>query len=189
MTTHQPWDVLSTTELLDRQPWLRVIAEHVRLPNGVEIPDFYRIEMLEFVKVCAVCEDGRVPMVQHYKNGPRMVSTELPAGYIDAGETPGDAARRELREETGIEARTWRYLGRYFLDGNRGCGAAHVFLALDARVVAEPQYEDSELITLRWFDLDALRAAWLAGEFKNVATVAAVGLALGVLAQIEQQGG
>jgi ADP-ribose pyrophosphatase len=99
------------------------------------------------------------------------------------------AARRELREETGVAAETWHSLGRYFLDGNRGCGAAHVFLALDARIVAAPEYEDSELITLRWFDLDELRVAWLAGAFKNIATVAAVGLALGVLAQMNGQGG
>lgn len=184
MTTHEPWHIVSSTTLLDRQPWLRVVADHVRLPNGVEIPDFFRVEALEFVKVFAVCEDGRVPMVQVYKHGPRMVSTELPAGYIEAGETPEAAARRELREETGIEAQSWTALGRYFVDGNRGCGASHVFLAQEARVVAAPQREESELITLRWYDLDALRAAWLDGAFKNVATVAAVGLALGTLAQM-----
>lgn len=189
MTTHHPWTILSSTILLDRAPWLRVVAEHVRLPNGVEIPDFHRIEMREFVKVFAVCTDGRVPMVQHYKHGPRMVSTELPAGYIEAGEAPLAAARRELREETGIEAITWHSLGRYFLDGNRGCGASYIYLALDAQIVAEPEFEDAELITLRWFDLDALRAAWLAGEYKNIATVAAVGLALGALAQMNGQGG
>ncbi|MCD4686867.1 MAG: NUDIX hydrolase [Anaerolineae bacterium] len=187
MTTHEPWHILSTTELLDRRPWLRVVVDHVRLPNGVEIPDFYRVEMLDYVQVLAVCEDGRVPLVQHYKHGPRAVSTELPAGYIDTGEAPEVAARRELREETGIEAGTWHALGRYFVDGNRGCGASHIFLAQDARVVAEPQYEDSELITLRWFDLDALRAAWVGGEFTNLATIAGVGLALGVLAKLDEQ--
>lgn len=173
--------MLSSVKLLDSPPWLRVSAEHVRLPNGHEIVDFYRIEMPEWAQVFAVTEDGRVAMIEQYKHGPGVASLELPAGYLDPGETPEEAARRELREETGLEADDWRYLGRYFIDGNRGCGASHIFLARGARQIGKPQLEASEVIAQRRLMLDEVRAAWRAGEIHNMSTVGAVGLALAVL--------
>lgn len=176
-----PWKILATKELLDCSPWLRVSAEHVRLPNGHEIAAFYHIEMPEWTQVFAVTADGRVPFIEHWKQGPRAVSLELPAGYLDAGETPEAAARRELREETGVEATEWHYLGRFFMDGNRGCGASHIFLALGAQAVAAPHREASEIMAQHWLTLPEVRAAWQGGHIRNVATVAAVGLALAAL--------
>ncbi|MBN1201079.1 MAG: NUDIX hydrolase [Anaerolineae bacterium] len=177
----KPWRTLSHTILLDRQPWLRVICEHVRLPNGYEMPDYYRIEMPEWAQVFALTEDGRVAMIEHYKHGAGMASLELPAGYIEDGEEIELSARRELLEETGLEASDWRYLGRYFLDGNRGCGVSHTFLARGARQVAPPNLEQLEIIQQHRLTLDEVRAAWLGGRIHNMSAMAAVGLALALL--------
>ncbi len=179
----KPWRVLGSTELLNRLPWLRVSAEHVRLPNGHEIPDFYRIDLPEWAQVFAVTDDGHVAMIEQYKHGPGVVSLELPAGYLEPGEDPQVAARRELREETGLASDEWRYLGRYFIDGNRGCGASHVFLVQQARQVGAPELEESEMITQRRLALDEVRAAWRDGTISNMSTVGAVGLALAILAE------
>lgn len=177
----KPWDVVSHEVLLDRMPWLRIAVEHVRLPNGHEIEDFHRIEMPEWAQVFALVDDGRVALIEHYKHGPRTVSLELPAGYIDPGEAPATAARRELHEETGLDAGELESLGRFFIDGNRGCGGSHIFLARHARQVSEPHPEASEEMVQRRLALDDVRAACLDGRIKNIATVAAVGLALAVL--------
>lgn len=177
----QSWDILDTRQLLDCRPWLAVYAEHVRLPNGHEIADFYRIDLPDWAQTFAVTDDGRVPCVEHYKHGAGRVSLELPAGYLDAGEAPETAARRELREEVGVEAATWRSLGRFFIDGNRGCGHSHIYLAQQARRTVEPQHEQSEIMTIRWLTLAEVRAAWLGGQVSNIATAAAIGLALAAL--------
>jgi ADP-ribose pyrophosphatase len=153
----------------------------VRLPNDHEIEDYYRIDMPEWAQIFAVTQDGQVPMIEHYKHGAGMVSLELPAGYLDPGETPEAAARRELLEETGMEAAAWRYVGRYFMDGNRGCGGSHVFLARDARQIADPALEESEIIVQHRLPLAEVRAAWLDGRVHNIATVAAIGQALALL--------
>lgn len=175
------WDVLSHEILLDRMPWLRIVVERVRLPNGHEIADFHRIEMPEWAQVFAVVEDGRVAMIEHYKHGPRVTSLELPAGYLDDGESPEAAARRELLEETGLAADELEPLGRFFIDGNRGCGASHVFLARRARQVGEPHLEASEDIAQRRLTLEQVRAACLNGQIRNMSTVGAIGVALAAL--------
>ena len=177
----KPWHVLSNTVLLDCSPWLRVYREHVRLPNGHELDDYYRIDMPDWAQIFAVTEDGHVPMVRHYKHGAGVTSLELPAGYLDEGEAPDEAARRELVEETGLVADEWRALGSYFIDGNRGCGATHIFLARGARQVRAPQLEASEIMEQKRLTLAEVRAAWLGGTFKNLGTLGAVGLALAVL--------
>ncbi|NLE49851.1 MAG: NUDIX hydrolase [Chloroflexi bacterium] len=177
----KPWHVLSNTVLLDCSPWLRVYREHVRLPNGHELDDYYRIDMPDWAQIFAVTEDGHVPMVRHYKHGAGVTSLELPAGYLDEGEAPDEAARRELLEETGLVADEWRALGSYFIDGNRGCGATHIFLARGARQVRAPQLEASEIMEQKRLTLAEVRAAWLGGTFKNLGTLGAVGLALAVL--------
>ena len=177
----KPWHVLSNTVLLDCAPWLRVYREHVRLPNGHELDDYYRIDMPDWAQIFAVTEDGHVPMVRHYKHGAGVTSLELPAGYLDEGEAPDEAARRELLEETGLVADEWRALGSYFIDGNRGCGATHIFLARGARQVRAPQLEASEIMEQKRLTLAEVRAAWLGGTFKNLGTLGAVGLALAVL--------
>jgi len=174
----QPWKILSKKLLLDCWPWLRISSEHVRLPNGVEIPDFYRIDMPEWAQVFALDADRRVVMVEHYKHGAGMVSLELPAGYLNGDEAPDVGARRELLEETGLEALELEFLGRYYIDGNRGCGSSSIFLARRTRRVAAPNLEATELMAQRWLTLDEVRAAWLGGEIHNLATIAAVGLAL-----------
>ncbi len=184
----QPWITLASEDLLTRRPWLRVSMEHVRLPNGYEIYDYYKIEMPEWAQVFALTEDGHVAMIEQYKHGPGLNSLELPAGYLDPGEAPETSARRELLEETGLEASDWRYLGRYFMDGNRGCGASHIFLAQNAKQVHTPDLEDSEIIAQRRLTLDEVRAAWMGGRITNLSTIAAVGLALAALAQGDEHG-
>jgi ADP-ribose pyrophosphatase len=179
----KPWQTLSSEALLVRRPWLSVSVEHVRLPNGHEIGDYYKIEMPEWAQVFVLTDDEQVAMIEQYKHGPGLDSLELPAGYLDPGEDPETCARRELLEETGLEAPDWRYLGRYFMDGNRGCGATHIFLAQHARQVRPPNLEDTEIIAQRRLTLEEVRTAWLGGRITNLSTIAAVGLALAALEQ------
>jgi 8-oxo-dGTP pyrophosphatase MutT (NUDIX family) len=177
----QPWEVLARTELLDAWPWLRVYREHVRLPTGVEIADYYRIDMPAYVEIFAVTTDSRVAMVEHYKHGPGMASLELPAGYVEDqrdGNAPINSARRELLEETGLVAPTWQPLGRFFIDGNRGCGWMIGFLATGAVYHQRPQLESTEVLVARLLPLAEVRDLWMSGKMMNVAAAALIGLAL-----------
>lgn len=172
------WQVLRQVVVHDAWPWVRLSREHVRLPNGVEIPDFYRVEIAPYVMMFAQCEDGQVALVEHYKHGPGLVSLELPAGYIEEGEAPLISAQRELREETGLVSTDWQALGTYFIDGNRGCGWVHSYLARAAAYAGEPQREPEELMTIHFRPLDEVYSLWQSGQITNVAAALTIGRSL-----------
>jgi ADP-ribose pyrophosphatase len=173
------WQVLSTRTLFDASPWFRVVADDLLLPDGRSVEGFYRIEALDFVMVFPLADDGRTLALHGYKHGPGRVIFQLPAGYMDrADESPLDCAKRELLEETGYRADGWTSLGSLSVNGNRGMGRAHLFLARGLRAVAEPDSGDLEALDLKWLSSSALRRLWRAGEFDNGTTTALIGLAL-----------
>jgi ADP-ribose pyrophosphatase len=172
------WEVLERSVLHDGWPWVRLSREHVRLPNGVEIPDFYHVEIPPYTMIFAVRDDGYVAMVEHYKHGPACISLELPAGYIEEGEDPLISAQRELREETGLISQNWQSLGRQFIDGNRGCGWVNAFLARDASVAGVPQLEHTELMTVHFKPIEEVYQLWRTGVILNVAAHSIVGRSL-----------
>jgi ADP-ribose pyrophosphatase len=177
-----PWQVLRTSLLLDCSPWFRVLADELVLPDGRRIEKFYRIEAPDFVMIFPLADDGRVLVLRGYKHGVGRVMLQLPAGYMDrVNESSLACAQRELLEETGHVADEWCSLGSLSVDGNRGLGRAHMFLARGLHSVASPDSGDLETLVVEWLPLDELRRCWRVGEFDNAVASAIIGLALDAL--------
>lgn len=181
-----PWRVLSREVALDASPWFRCWVEAVQLPTGRTYDDFYTIEMRDFAIVFALTDSYEVVAERNYRHGLGEIAIVLPAGFVDDGEEPLHAAQRELREETGYEAMDWRDLGTYVLDGNRGCGHMHAFMARGAHEASHQDLDEMEQIQVELLPLERLSAMLLNREIKTIATAAATGMALHVLAQDEK---
>ncbi|MFI5282731.1 MAG: NUDIX hydrolase [Candidatus Dormibacterales bacterium] len=171
------WKVQVRRSEFQGRPWLEVFRESIELPDGRVVDDFYSVEMQDFGVVAAITDRRQVVVERLYRHGPGRLTWSLPAGFVQEGESPLEATIRELREETGFEAREWTPLGRFVVDGNRGCGWCHCFLARGAHVVDVPTSDDLadvEVSLLEWARLIELLAA---GEITELASAATLGMA------------
>jgi ADP-ribose pyrophosphatase len=175
----RPWEPLASSLLLSRPPWVAVYQEKVRLPTGRVLDDFYRVALPDYACVAAVTPAGELVMVHSYKHGLGRVTLCVPAGLLEPGESPLEAARRELLEETGYQAGDWQCLGSFVTDGNRHCGTGHFFLARQAVRVAEANAaDDTEEVEVRLLKPGQFRQAIREGAIALLPTVTTVALAL-----------
>lgn len=98
----------------------------------------------------AVDEENRVLLVRQFRLPAAQNMWELPAGKIDAGETPLKTARRELVEETGYRAKKWKLLVSYYASPGFLDERMNVFLATGLTAGAS-NWMDDERIEIRWF--------------------------------------
>ncbi len=166
MLEMQPWKVRARTTVLHQPKWLTVEYHEIELPSGTVIPEWAWVITPDFVNVAALTEDGKFLCFRQNKYAVDGESLAPCGGYLEPGEDPLAAAKRELREETGYAAEDWVNFGKYAIDGNRGCGNGHFFLARGARRVAEVDRDDLEDMQLLTLTPDQVRSALLSGEFK-----------------------
>lgn len=172
-----PWTPLATREVFADPRWLRVLVQQVRLPDGRVIDDFYRVALPDYAVIVPFTDDGRIVVERHYKHGVGAVTLSAPAGMIGDGEAPLDGARRELLEETGYVADNWESLGTFTVNGNQGCGRAHLFRALGAHRVTDPASGDLEEIEVVLMTLAEIAVAMRKGDVHVLSSIAAIAMA------------
>ena len=103
----KPWKLISSREeaaysifnlRIDRALSPRTNASH----------DFYVLESADWVNVIPVTPEKEIVLIRQYRHGLREVTLEIPGGLVEDSDSSLEAARRELREETGYEAAHWR---------------------------------------------------------------------------------
>jgi ADP-ribose pyrophosphatase len=118
----------------------------------------------------AVDEKKRVLLVRQYRLPAEKDLWELPAGRLDDGEKPIDAAKRELQEETGYRARKWTKLASFWASPGYVQERMTIFLAEDLKAGEATPMED-ERIETRWFKRKDLARMIRGGKIEDAKTM------------------
>lgn len=137
----EPWKIISSKMILDT-PWYKVQEEEVEIGPGKHIQ--YSVSLWhDIVYIVALTKNQEIVLVRQYKHGPQEIMLDTPAGYMDKGEDPLAAAKRELREETGYTSDKWQKIGFFHQNTAKERGNnIHIFLAQDA-TQSKPQDLDA----------------------------------------------
>jgi 8-oxo-dGTP pyrophosphatase MutT (NUDIX family) len=170
------WTRLSSKVQVDALPYLRLRQDHVRLPNGAEIDNFFVCEYSDWVGVIPITPEGQVVMVSQYRYAIDQISLEFPAGMVYDQEDTLEAAKRELLEETGYESAEWIKIGAWFPEPSRHTNRAYFYIAQNAVQTQAIQPEDTEDIEVTLMDPQKVEfhvihaihlAAWYKARFEN----------------------
>lgn len=150
------WKVLES-EYLFNEPWLTVRKEKCELPDGRLMPAYYVLEYPTWVTAFALTKDEKVVMVKQYRHGLNVISTELPGGVVDKGETPEMAIARELKEETGFVFESYEYLGKISANPATTNNYMYIFLARGGEKVSEQNLDDTEDVEVLIHSIDEVK--------------------------------
>ena len=145
--TIKEWKVLES-EYLVRRPWLTARRDRLELPDGRIIPEYYVLEYPNWVNVIAITKDGQFVMERQYRHAARKISLELPCGVMEEGETPLEAAQRELLEETGFGGGQWKKLMELSPNPSAMSNTTHCFLAIGLEKIAEQHLDETEELSV-----------------------------------------
>ena len=172
------WKTHSRKTILDCGKFLKVEAHHVEFDDGTTIQEWPWVIAPDYINVVVQREQGDFLIYHQSKYAIEGESLAIVGGYLEPGEDPLDAAKRELLEETGYTAAKWIPLGAYAVDANRGFATAHLYLATGARSVQAPDADDLETYEMTTLSKEELVEAFKTGRFKVMAWATAVGIAL-----------
>jgi ADP-ribose pyrophosphatase len=158
--------------------FLRIEQHVVEFGDDRRIDDWAWVVTPDFVNVVPVLPEGRILCFRQEKYAAQGLTFSVPGGYLEDGEDPLAAAQRELREETGYGGGRWTALGTYSVDGNRGVGHGHFFLAEDVTLQGPVHVDDLEPLEPLLLTRAEVQAALLGGEFQVMPWTACVALAL-----------
>jgi ADP-ribose pyrophosphatase len=144
------WKIVSRRTVYDSD-WVRLHHVDVKLPDGRVARDWHLIDYpCQAAGIVPIGDDGRILMIDQHRFTTGRRTWETPGGRIEASETGEQAARRELREETGHAAKSMEFLGSYFPSCGSSNQVFNIFVARGVTKVSELS-DTNEVIGTRWF--------------------------------------
>ncbi len=156
-------------------------VDTVLLPNGREATREV-IEHVGAVCVVPVMPDGTTYMVRQYRYPFAEAVLEIPAGKLDAGEQPVDAANRELEEEIGMKASELIYMGEFRPSVAYDMEVIHMYLARGL-VKTHQHLDEDEFLNIEAYPLDQIYSMILDNQLTDGKTIAAMLKAKALLAR------
>jgi ADP-ribose pyrophosphatase len=150
------WKKLSSS-YIHKGPWATLRSDRCEMPDGHIVEDYYVLEYNNWVNAVAITEDNDVLMVRQYRHAAGIISLEIPGGVIDDGETPEQALRRELLEETGYQFDDFELLCTIYANPSTANNHTYCYLARGGKKVQEQQLDNQEEIIVETFTIPEVK--------------------------------
>lgn len=173
------------SEIVYEGKLVRVRRDHVTVRKGTAVREI--VEHPGGVAMCVLTPEGNVVMERQYRYAFGRAAYEVPAGKLEEGEDPAEAARREVREETGYRAGSVRFLTRAIPSVGFCTEVLSFYLCTDL-VRGETDWDPDEMIELEERPIEDLYQAILRGEIDDGKTVIAVLMTMALIREGELEG-
>jgi ADP-ribose pyrophosphatase len=171
------WERLGSERLIET-PYFSLRSDRLRLPDGGIKDPYYVIERPDAAIIFPLTWGGEVVLVSQYRPPLEGMELGLPAGLVEEGEEPEEAARRELSEETGYTGGEWEPLGSLASSPSLKDNRAHLFLARGVAETTAPDPDEHELVEVVRVPVEELLGLVHSGKIVSSSGVAAIMLAL-----------
>lgn len=170
--TESPWRRRSR-RLVYENPWLSVLHDEVERPDGK--PGIYGVIHFQnhAVAIVAIDAQDRVVLVGQWRYTIDAYSWELPEGGVPPDEAPLAGAQRELREETGLQAASWREVARVAVSNSVTDELGSIFLATHLEP-GDPSPDGTEQLRVLWVGFGEALAMIDDGRISDLLTIAAL---------------
>lgn len=166
----QPWKLIKQ----ESGPSLKVFASRFEYRlnprNGKEL-ECLILDSKDWVNVVALTPAKETVLVKQFRFGSASVTIEIPGGVVDAGESHAEAAKRELREETGFSGGNWTYLGASEPNPAILNNLCHHWLAEDVVLNHTVSPDDGEDITVITASLEEIKEAVSSGRIRHALAI------------------
>jgi ADP-ribose pyrophosphatase len=155
--------------------WLTVYEDLLDSGQNTERQEVYnKIVTFDTSHIIPILDNANLLMVETYRNGAGKRLLELPGGFLNAGERPRDAAKRELLEETGYSSKVMTYLTYSYTWPGRSTQKNYIFCATGLTKIEDPKPEPFEKLKTIKLSRKQIANEILTGRIRSSSAISAI---------------